>query len=170
MSIEPASGAVSGRYAHLPYRPGIGIMLSNEKRQIFVARRIDTKAEAWQMPQGGIDEGENPAEAAMRELTEETGTGKAEIIRESSDWFYYDLPDYLAGRLWRGKYRGQKQKWFLMRFLGHDSDVDLDTAHPEFDKWKWIDPDKLVDLIVPFKRDLYRSVLAEFKDYFLASG
>jgi len=142
------------------------MMLVNDKKQIFVARRIDTKAEAWQMPQGGIDGDETPEQAAMRELTEETGTDKAKIIKSGADWFSYDLPDHLAARLWRGRYRGQKQKWFLMQFLGEDSDINLATQHPEFDRWKWASPDQLAELIVPFKRELYLAILAEFKDYF----
>lgn len=141
-------------------------MLVNRAGLVFVARRIDTTEEAWQMPQGGIDAGETPAEAALRELEEETGTGKAEIIAESRGWLTYDLPEPLRDRVWRGRYRGQKQKWFLCRFTGDDSDIDLDRgAHPEFSAWRWVEPEALPRLIVPFKRGLYRAVLAEFREH-----
>lgn len=145
------------------YRRGVGIMLFNRAGLVFVAQRIDTDIDAWQMPQGGIDDGEAPAAAALRELEEETGTDRAEIVAESKGWFTYDLPADLRARVWGGKYRGQTQKWFAMRFTGTDADIDLDTAHPEFSAWKWAKPAALPDLIVPFKRDLYRELVAEFK-------
>ncbi|MDX2112530.1 MAG: RNA pyrophosphohydrolase [Alphaproteobacteria bacterium] len=148
----------------LPYRDGVGIMLINQHRQVFVAKRIDTLSEAWQMPQGGIDEGERPDVAARRELEEETGTSKATILRESKDWLTYDLPQELVGKIWRGRFRGQRQKWFAMRFDGTDSDINIDTPHPEFCEWKWIAPSTLPDLIVPFKRVLYRDIIQEFRD------
>ena len=148
--------------AALPYRPCVGIILLNRDGKVFVARRIDTRAEAWQMPQGGIDEGENIKQAAMRELGEEIGTNHAEIIAEHDDWLYYDLPDSLKGILWGGKYGGQKQKWFVMRFLGTDSDINLETEHPEFLEWKWEDFARVPDLIVPFKRELYQKLVDEF--------
>lgn len=148
----------------LPYRDGVGIMLINPRRQVFVAKRIDTISEAWQMPQGGIDEGERPDMAALRELEEETGTTKATILRESDDWLTYDLPDELVGKIWGGRYRGQRQKWFAMRFDGTDSDINIDTPHPEFCEWKWAAPKTLTDLIVPFKRVLYRDIIQEFRD------
>jgi putative (di)nucleoside polyphosphate hydrolase len=116
------------------------------------------------MPQGGIDEGEDPRAAALRELEEEIGTAKAEIVAESRDWFRYDVPVELAGKLWRGRWKGQRQKWFLMRFTGRDEDIDLATRHPEFDAWQWAEPARLPDLIIPFKRQTYRDVLAEFAD------
>ena len=144
------------------YRPCVGIMLLNQKTQIFVARRIDTPGEAWQMPQGGIEKGEAPREAALRELEEEIGTAKAEIIAEAGGWLTYDLPDELRASLWGGRYRGQCQKWFALRFTGKDKDIDLATAHPEFDAWKWITPRDLPNLIVPFKRAVYLQVLEEF--------
>jgi len=148
----------------LQWRRGVGIMLVNARGRVFVGRRIDTPA-AWQMPQGGIDDGETPAAAAFRELKEETGTDRAEIIAETPDWLRYELPAELQGkRIWGGFYRGQEQKWFLMRFLGHDADFDLDTHHPEFDAWKWVAPAELTALIVPFKRPLYEQVLAAFRD------
>jgi putative (di)nucleoside polyphosphate hydrolase len=147
----------------LPYRPGVGIMLVNTDGLVFVARRIDMPSDAWQMPQGGIDEGEDPRAAALRELEEETGTAKAEIVAESRDWLSYDLPPDLRGKLWKGRYRGQRQKWFLMRFTGADSDIDIATRHPEFSHWKWAPIDDLVGLIVPFKRGLYQAVVEEFR-------
>jgi putative (di)nucleoside polyphosphate hydrolase len=144
------------------YRPAVGIMLLNDADRVFVARRIDTVVEAWQMPQGGIDEGEAPRAAALRELEEEIGTAKATILAESQGWLHYDLPPELVGKVWGGRYRGQRQKWFAMRFTGSDTDIDLATKHPEFMDWKWIEPDQLPELIIPFKRQLYRDVLAEF--------
>jgi putative (di)nucleoside polyphosphate hydrolase len=137
-------------------------MLVNSDRKIFVGQRIDNDVEAWQMPQGGIDDGESPRVAALRELAEETGTDKAEIVAESSDWYYYDLPEELQNKIWGGRFIGQKQKWFLMRFMGNDSDINLATAHPEFSAWRWAEPHELPLLIVPFKRRLYEEILAEF--------
>jgi putative (di)nucleoside polyphosphate hydrolase len=146
----------------LPYRLGVGIMLLNAKNEVFIARRIDSTSEAWQMPQGGIDEGEAPRVTAMRELLEETGTDKAEILHESKDWYTYDLPEHLVPVIWGGKYRGQKQKWFAMRFVGLDSDINIHTENPEFLEWKWTKMDTLASLIVPFKRQLYMDLVAEF--------
>jgi putative (di)nucleoside polyphosphate hydrolase len=154
----------------LPYRPGVGLMLVNDAGQVFVARRIDTGEDAWQMPQGGIDEGEIPEEAALRELKEEIGTDNAEIIAASADWVTYDLPDYLIGRVWKGRFRGQKQKWFLLRFKGCDADIDLETHNPEFSHWKWADLATLIESIVPFKRDVYRKVVEEFRPAIAALG
>ncbi len=147
------------------YRRGVGIMLLDKRRRIFVGRRIDTP-DAWQMPQGGIDEGEEPREAARRELHEEVGTDKAEIIGETSGWLTYELPGKLHLQAWGGRYRGQVQKWFAMRFLGSDADIRLDAHHPEFDAWKWVDLDELLRLIVPFKHQLYVDVLKEFAGLF----
>ena len=154
----PPSEAKAGAY-----RKGVGIMLLNRERLVFVGRRIDRDEEAWQMPQGGIDSGETPRQAAFRELKEEVGTDRAEIVAESKTWLSYDLPRDLRGRVWRGRYRGQRQKWFAMRFLGEDSDVDLETHHPEFNAWKWASVDDLLRFIVPFKHDLYRAVVDEFE-------
>lgn len=146
----------------LPYRPCAGIMMHNDEGQIFVARRLDMRSEAWQMPQGGIDEGEDAQEAALRELEEEIGTAKAEIVAQSQQWHHYDLPDHLIGQLWKGRYRGQKQRWFLLRFTGKDCDINLETDHPEFSAWRWAPLKDLPSLIVPFKRDLYKQVIEEF--------
>jgi putative (di)nucleoside polyphosphate hydrolase len=145
------------------YRPGVGIMLINAARQIFVAQRADRMVDAWQMPQGGIDDGESPSDAVWRELMEEVGTQKARILCESTQWLYYDLPPDLQKKLWGGKYLGQRQKWFALEFTGDDSDIDI-TAHnhPEFSVWKWAAADQLLDIIVPFKRDVYAKVLHEF--------
>jgi putative (di)nucleoside polyphosphate hydrolase len=144
------------------YRPGVGIMLLNPECRIFVGRRIDMPFSAWQMPQGGIDPGETPRQAAMRELKEEIGTDKAEIVGESRFWRKYELPPEIAGKMWGGRYRGQRQKWFVMRFTGSDADIGLATDHPEFDAWQWVMPERLPELIIPFKRRLYIDILAEF--------
>ncbi len=146
----------------LPYRPCVGIMLLNTAHKVFVAQRIEQVIEAWQMPQGGIDDGEHPRAAAMRELVEEIGTNHAEIIAESQNWLTYDLPPELIGKAWKGRYRGQKMKWFAMRFLGNDSDINLATEHPEFNMWRWEDMHRLPEVIVPFKRDMYVQLVAEF--------
>jgi putative (di)nucleoside polyphosphate hydrolase len=143
------------------YRRGVGLMLLDRNRRIFVARRIDTP-DAWQMPQGGIDKGETARAAALRELQEEIGTSKADILAETAGWLTYDLPEELRGKVWGGRWNGQTQKWFALRFLGRDSDIDLTTHQPEFDAWKWVAPGALLELIVPFKRRLYADVLKEF--------
>jgi putative (di)nucleoside polyphosphate hydrolase len=146
------------------YRSAVGVMLLSRAGEVFVARRIDMPMlPAWQMPQGGIDPGETPVRAALRELKEEIGTDKAEILGESSTWLKYDLPPELARGIWGGRYRGQRQKWFVMRFTGNDTDIDLATDHPEFDAWKWIRAEQLPEMIVPFKRQLYIDILAEFR-------
>ena len=148
----------------LPYRPCVGIMLLNKDNKVFVGKRIDTTQEAWQMPQGGIDDGEGFQETALRELEEEIGTNKVEIISQTDDWLYYDLPEHLLGKAWKGRYKGQKQIWFLMRFLGQDNDINIDTEHPEFNTWKWMDMLELSNHIVAFKKDLYEAVIDGFKD------
>ncbi len=145
------------------YRPCAGVMLVNHDGLIFVGARIDNPGDAWQMPQGGIDKGEDPLAAAFREMEEEIGTAKAELVAESSTWLTYDLPPELMGKMWKGKYRGQKQKWFLMRFTGSDADINIETKHPEFRAWKWAQVRALPDLIVPFKRDLYAALVSEFE-------
>ena len=151
----------------LPYRPAAAIMLLNAQNKVFVAQRIDNLAEAWQMPQGGLDKGEDPEAGALRELEEETGIPPhlVEILAKAPEELLYDLPPELVGKIWGGKYRGQAQHWFVARFLGRDEDVNLETAEPEFRAWKWADADSLVDLIVPFKRDLYARVVDLFRPY-----
>lgn len=138
-------------------------MLLNRANHVFVAKRIDMVLDAWQMPQGGIDTGEEPVDAAMRELREETGTDKAEILAEGAGWLSYDLPDDLIGKIWKGRYAGQRQKWFAMRFLGQDSDINIETEEPEFSAWRWAERHTLPDIIVPFKRQLYIDVLRAFE-------
>jgi putative (di)nucleoside polyphosphate hydrolase len=151
----------------LTYRPAAGIMLINRAGKVWVGQRIDNTLEAWQMPQGGLDPGEDAETGALRELEEETGirADQVEIIAQSPRVFLYDLPADMVGRLWKGRYRGQSQTWFLMRFLGEDADITLETEHPEFRAWKWSEPVHLPDMIVPFKRQLYLDVLAEFAPY-----
>ena len=152
-------------YEQRPYRPCVGIFLLNNDGLVFAGRRIDSRAEAWQMPQGGIDAGESPLQACMREMREEIGTNTAKLIRQHDDWLYYDIPLPLADRLWQGRYKGQKQKWMALRFTGDDSDINIATEEPEFCEWKWLSPHDLVDLAVPFKRDVYQNVLAAFAPY-----
>lgn len=149
----------------LPYRPCAGVVLVNAEGLVFAGQRLDRPG-AWQMPQGGIDKGETVREAALRELVEETGVGtdKVEILAEADDWVFYDLPPELLGKVWRGTYGGQRQKWVLMRFQGEDGDVCIETDHPEFDRWCWMRADELLDNIVPFKRDVYLEVIEAFRD------
>jgi len=144
------------------YRLGVGIMLMNRNGAIFVGRRLDRSEEAWQMPQGGIEEGESPKHAARRELREELGTSQAEIVASTVSWLQYDLPDEVVKRRGHESWHGQTQKWFLMRFTGEDTDIDVAAEHPEFSEWKWVSAEELVRLIVPFKRPLYVAVLKEF--------
>jgi len=149
------------------YRRGVGVMLLNREGKVFVGARIDNRDEAWQMPQGGIDEGEEPWATALREVEEETGIPPhlVERIAECPERLKYRLPDELIGVIWKEPWVGQDQDWYLARFLGRDSDVNIATKHPEFREWKWIEPAQLPELIVPFKRDLYRRLIAEFADY-----
>ncbi|MCH9809267.1 MAG: RNA pyrophosphohydrolase [Alphaproteobacteria bacterium] len=164
------------RADELGYRPCVGIMVLNQRNQVWIGRRTGSKTLKdpgqqglwWQMPQGGIDEGEDPAQAAFRELFEETGIerGSVSIIGETNDWLRYDLPDQLVGKKWGGKYRGQRQKWFAMRFTGLDAEVNINPLPPhevEFDDWRWADHGEVLDCIVPFKREVYVAVLEEFR-------
>jgi putative (di)nucleoside polyphosphate hydrolase len=153
--------------ADLPYRPAVGIMLLNRAGKAFVGQRLDSTLEAWQLPQGGLDAGETPEEAAFRELAEETGIAPrlVEILARCPAELHYDLPDDLIGKLWHGRWRGQRQTWFLARFLGEDKDVNIATRDPEFRAWKWADPAELPAMIVPFKKELYRQLLEAFADW-----
>lgn len=155
MSVDPET---------LPYRPCVGVVLINAEGRIFAGQRIDNPTPAWQMPQGGIDEGEKPRAAALRELWEETGVTEdlVEFVAKSEGWITYDLPPELLGKVWKGKYRGQKQKWFVYRYLGRDDQVRIDTEHPEFNAWRWLGAEELVASIVPFKRAVYEAVTREF--------
>jgi putative (di)nucleoside polyphosphate hydrolase len=151
----------------LPYRPCVGVVLIDARGMVFAGQRIDSPSPAWQMPQGGIDDGEKPKEAAFRELWEETGVTRdlVEPMAKTHGWVTYDLPPELLGRVWGGKYRGQKQKWFLFRFKGKDSDIKIATDHPEFSTWRWILADEMRDAIVPFKRAVYDQVIGSFRAY-----
>lgn len=153
-------------FADLPYRPCVGLMLLNADNLIFAGQRIDNQAEAWQMPQGGIDPGETPAQAALRELEEEIGLrpSDVELIGENQEWIPYDLPPDLVPKLWGGRFRGQTQKWFALRLKGDDSAIRIDTAEPEFRAWRWMDRATLLDAIVPFKRATYTRVFEAFDD------
>jgi putative (di)nucleoside polyphosphate hydrolase len=152
------------------YRLGVGVMILNQKNKIFIAKRADLahsvdQALVWQMPQGGVDYGEDPYLAALREMKEEIGTNDVTLLAETKDWAYYDLPEELAGKLWNGRFVGQKQKWYLFRYDGYDKDINIHTPHPEFCEWKWASPSEVLDLIVAFKRDLYYYLVHEFRDY-----
>ncbi len=156
--------------AKLPYRPCVGVMLMNAAGEIFVGQRRDRYTEAWQMPQGGVDKGEDPSDAALRELWEETGVTAdlVQIVTETTDWLPYDLPHDVVPHIWKGRYRGQEQKWFLMRFQGTDDQVNIETEHPEFSEWRWQPADQLVEHIVPFKRAVYVQVLEEFAPHIVS--
>lgn len=149
----------------LPYRPCVGVMLINAGGLIWAGQRIDSTSPAWQMPQGGIDKDEKPRDAAYRELWEETGITRdlVEFIGKTHGWVTYDLPPELLGKVWGGKYRGQKQKWFLFRFMGTDADIRIDSEHPEFSSWKWIGASEMISSIVPFKRAVYEEVVRSFR-------
>ncbi|RIX29349.1 RNA pyrophosphohydrolase [Sphingomonas edaphi] len=149
------------------YRRGVGVMLINHQKLAWVGRRIDNRDEAWQMPQGGLDEGEEPWAGALRELEEETGIAPrlVEKLADHPQQLRYDIPDAIASSLWGGKWKGQLQDWFLARFLGSDDDVDIVTEHPEFSHWQWVEPHLLPELIVPFKRDMYRTIVEGFADH-----
>ena len=150
-------------YKNLPLRSGVGIVVLNKENKVFVAKRIDNPKNFWQMPQGGVDEGEDFLKAAYRELEEETSIKSVELIKELDGTITYELPDRLLGLIWKGKYRGQKQKWFLMRFVGSDSEINIKTKHPEFLEWKWVELDKITDLVVDFKLHVYKEVKDKVK-------
>lgn len=145
----------------LPYRDCVGIVLINRDGLVFTGRRRDTRMEAWQMPQGGIDPGESPQDCALRELKEEIGTDRVKLLARTDGWLYYDLPDHLVGKVWGGRYRGQRQIWFAAGLQGGDELIDIQTEEPEFDAWRWTPKDRLLEDIVAFKRDVYAKVLAE---------
>ena len=149
--------------SNLPLRSGVGIVVLNKENKVFVAKRIDNPKNFWQMPQGGVDEGEDFLKAAYRELEEETSIKNVELIKELDGTITYELPDRLLGLIWKGKYRGQKQKWFLMRFVGMDNEINIKTKHPEFLEWKWIELDKITDLVVDFKLHVYKEVKDKVK-------
>jgi putative (di)nucleoside polyphosphate hydrolase len=151
----------------LPYRPCVGVVLMNQDGRVFAAQRIDNPTPAWQMPQGGIDADEKPRKAALRELWEETGITEdlVEFVAKTKDWVTYDLPDEMVGQIWGGRYRGQKQKWFLYRYLGSDAQVNIETEHPEFSVWAWMDHAEVIEKIVPFKRSVYEAVFDAFAEH-----
>ncbi len=154
------------KHKDLPLRTGVGISVLNSQNQIFVGRRIDNPFDKWQMPQGGVDPNEPLLAAMKRELKEETSIVNIEVLKEFNQWLEYELPENLIGKIWKGKYRGQKQKWFIVRFIGEEKEIDINTKYPEFIEWKWIDMDLLPDLIVNFKKHVYKDVLLELKKYF----
>ena len=148
----------------LPYRLGVGLVIINDQSKIFTGRRLDS-TKAWQMPQGGIDEGETPYQAGLREMMEEVGTNNVELLGEMQEWLNYEIPKKLAKRLWHGKYIGQTQKWLAFRFLGKDVEININTKHPEFSVWKWEKAEQLSKLAVPFKKDIYEKVLKEYSEF-----
>jgi putative (di)nucleoside polyphosphate hydrolase len=152
--------------SHLDYRPGVGMVLLNARGDVFLGRRGDVKEENWQMPQGGIKRGESPREAALRELQEEIGTQNVDILAESNTWLFYDVPKELAERAWGTRFRGQRQKWFVMLFKGHDAEIGIAAGQPEFDAWRWAPPQELIALATSFKRRLYMNVIGEFPSVF----
>jgi putative (di)nucleoside polyphosphate hydrolase len=149
----------------LPLRTGVGIVILNSENKVFVGKRKDNPFDKWQMPQGGTDHGESLLEAMKRELFEETSIKNIEVLKEFDHWLEYELPENLLGKIWKGKYRGQKQKWFIVKFLGNYSEIDVNTKYPEFLEWKWVDMNLLPDLVVSFKRHVYKDVLMELKKY-----
>ncbi len=150
----------------LPMRQGVGIILLNQKNEVFVGKRRDNPIDKWQMPQGGIDYRETPLEAMKRELVEETSITNIKILKELENWLEYELPPDLLGKIWKGKFRGQKQKWFIVKFIGDEKEINLKTKHPEFIEWKWIDYNVLPDVIVDFKKEVYKKLKLEIKNYF----
>ena len=153
------------KFQKLPLRNGVGVIVLNQNNQIFVAKRIDNPKNFWQMPQGGVDEGENFFDAAKRELFEETSIKSVNLIKEIDGFISYELPDYLLGIIWKGKFKGQKQKWFIVRFFGHDSEINIKTEKPEFLEWKWINIDNLTNVVVHFKLDVYKKLQKELLNF-----
>ena len=151
------------KFKSLPLRKGVGVILLNSKNKVFVAKRIDNPKNFWQMPQGGVDKGENSLKAAYRELDEETSIKNVELIKELDDPITYELPKHLLGIIWKGKYRGQKQKWFLMRFIGEDKEINIETKNPEFLDWKWINLDEITEVVVDFKLHVYKELKEKVK-------
>ena len=149
----------------LPLRIGVGAIVLNNKNQIFVGKRLDNPVNKWQMPQGGVDKGENLIIAMKRELMEETSIQSIKILKKIDKWLEYELPENLLGIIWKGKFRGQKQKWFIVRFIGNESEINLKTKHPEFIEWKWIEIDELTNVIVDFKKDVYKKLVIELKKF-----
>ena len=154
------------KYKNLPLRIGVGVVLLNNENKVFVGKRKDNPVDKWQMPQGGIDTNETPFNAMKRELAEETSITKIKVLKEIESWLEYELPPNLLGKIWKGKYRGQKQKWFIVKFIGSDSEINLNTKYPEFIEWKWIDYNLLTDVIVDFKKDVYKRLITELKNFF----
>jgi len=150
-------------FKNLPYRSGVGIVVLNKDNKVFVAKRIDNPKNFWQMPQGGVDKNEDYLSAAYRELEEETSIKSVELISELDGLITYDLPDHLLGIIWKGRYKGQTQKWYLMRFTGNDEEINIKTKHPEFLEWKWVELDQITDLVVKFKLELYKEVKDKVK-------
>ena len=149
----------------LPMRQGVGIIVLNKQNQVFVGKRKDNPVDKWQMPQGGIDQNETPLNAMKRELAEETSIKNIKILKEIENWLEYELPPNLLGKIWKGKFRGQKQKWFIVKFLGQDSEVNLNTKHQEFIEWKWIDYNSLPEVIVDFKKEVYKKLKLEINNF-----
>jgi putative (di)nucleoside polyphosphate hydrolase len=149
---------------NLPMRIGVGIVVINSKKQVFVAKRKDNPVDKWQMPQGGVETGENLQSAMYRELLEETSISKIQILKELNYWLEYELPKNLVGIIWKGKYRGQRQKWFIVKYLGKDSEININTKNPEFIEWKWLDIKKLTSVIVDFKKKVYEKLVIELED------
>ena len=149
----------------LPMRQGVGVIVLNQNNEVFVAKRKDNPIDKWQMPQGGININETPFNAMKRELEEETSITTIKVLKEIDNWLEYELPPYLLGKIWKGKYRGQKQKWFIVKFIGNDGEINLNTKHPEFIEWKWIDYKSLTDVIVDFKKDVYKKLKNELKNF-----
>ena len=160
---------IQEKYKNLPYRVGVGIIVLNKENKIFVAKRIDNPKGFWQMPQGGVDEGEDFLSAAYRELEEETSIKNVELITEIDEITTYELPNHLLGKIWKGKFKGQKQKWFLMRHLGSDDEININTSKPEFFEWKWINVNDLTKVVVHFKLEVYKKIQSEIKDFIFAN-